>query len=430
MDKKKILILTRRNTQFGGAEHVALKLGNALSKKGYEIYFLFSFLDLRHNHYSKDHYYFFKGYRYYLNLINSFDCKNNLLKKLKFKIRIIYYFFQLKKFVNDNKINLIISFSDYHNILAILTKKFFNLKYKTIISIQINPFSIYLRFNNFKYCIFKIIKYNRFLYNKADFIVPVSQYIEKRFLKKGINCNKIKTIYNFLDLEKCLKLTKNKIPDKYKFIFDKNKIIFISIGRLDPQKGHFNLIKSFKLVMKKYSNVKLIILGEGSLKKYLTFSIKKMKLTNKIILLGNQKNIFPFLKNSDFFIFPSLYEGLPNALIEALSTNIPIISADCQSGPREVLCPELGIFEEIEYPYYGKYGILFKPFKITQFKSQNEFSEEEKSLARLIINLIENSGKIKKNFSNGLERAKYFDSNKIIPQWEKLIQYLFKEQQF
>ena len=78
--------------------------------------------------------------------------------------------------------------------------------------------------------------------------------------------------------------------------------------------------------------------------------------------LDVQENVFPFLKKSDCFIFTSLWEGLPMTLIEALSMNLPIISTDCKTGPREILCPEIDLKKEIQYPYLGEYAVLIQPF--------------------------------------------------------------------
>lgn len=137
-----------------------------------------------------------------------------------------------------------------------------------------------------------------------------------------------------------------------------------------------------------------------------------------------QKNPFKFLKHSNCFVFSSLWEGLPNTVIEALSLNLPVISTDCKTGPREILCPELNISDKIDYPYYGKYGILTKPFSrefIWQDLNEKPLIEEEKMLADLMIKMIEDED-LRKRYSNGLERAKDFDIEKIIKEWKLLIE--------
>ena len=223
-------------------------------------------------------------------------------------------------------------------------------------------------------------------------------------------------------MSKYQELSNEPLEEQYQNTF-KNSFVFINIGRLTEAKGQWFLIRSFKEVVEKYPNAKLIILGEGELKEKLQDLINKLNLQNNVHLLGMQKNPFKFLKHSNCFVFPSLWEGLPNTVIEALSLNIPIISADCKTGPREILCPELNIDNNIDYPYFGKYGILTKPFPrmfIWNDLDEKPLIEEEKILFDLMIKMIEDEN-LKTRYFNGLERAKDFDIGKISKEWEKLL---------
>jgi len=116
---------------------------------------------------------------------------------------------------------------------------------------------------------------------------------------------------------------------------------------------------------------------------------------------------------------------LPMALIEALSLNLPIISTDCKTGPREILCPELDLNKAIDYPYLGNHAILSEPFPNELiFNSINEvpLHKPEKILANLMTEIIENP-RLTKNYSKGQVIAKNFDKEKIIGQWKKLLTY-------
>ncbi len=127
-------------------------------------------------------------------------------------------------------------------------------------------------------------------------------------------------------------------------------------------------------------------------------------MENNVFLLGAQSNPFKFLKYSHCFVLSSLWEGLPNVLIEALSMNLPIMSTDCETGPREILCSELDINEEIIYPYYGRYGILTKPFSeefIWNDINEESLTKEENLLANLMIKIIENKN-LRKKYSNSI----------------------------
>ena len=260
-------------------------------------------------------------------------------------------------------------------------------------------------------------------YNNANsFRESINTITNEKELKKIFLLNNITHLYNPANIKFYISRSKEPLEQKYQNIF-KNSFVFINIGRLTEAKGQWFLIRSFKEVVEKYPNAKLIILGEGELKEKLQDLINKLNLQNNVHLLGMQKNPFKFLKHSNCFVFPSLWEGLPNTVIEALSLNIPIISADCKTGPREILCPELNIDNNIDYPYFGKYGILTKPFPrmfIWEDLDEKPLIEEEKKLFDLMIKMIEDEN-LKTRYSNGLERAKDFDIGKISKEWEKLL---------
>ena len=151
--------------------------------------------------------------------------------------------------------------------------------------------------------------------------------------------------------------------------------------------------------------------------------VKRLNIEKKVIFLEWVETVYPYLKKSDCFVLSSLYEGLPMVLIETLSQSTPIISPDCISGPREALAPELKLDEKLEeYPYFGKYGILTKPFEdnvVFKTLEKKSLSEEEEVLAKTMLYIRENNN-IRKKYSNGLERAKDFNINNIIKNWEAI----------
>ena len=389
----------------GGAEKVAITLFNELSKSDKYKIFFFTL--------EKDKFYDLNRKIKYKNLSNLNLKTNKLLKILLVPFLFLKYLIKTKKTNPD----VLVSFLEISNFINILTAKI--LKKPVIISERINPklmfdnSTLYGKVHNF------LIK---FLYPKADKIIIVSKEIEEILIKHyNIPKEKIKTIYNPHYINKYQQLS-NESEEKYKNIF-KESFVFINIGRLTEQKGQWFLIRAFRKVVDKYPKAKLIILGDGELKNKLQNLINKLNLQNNVYLLGLQKNPFKFLKHSDCFVLSSLWEGLPNTLIEALSLNLPVISTDCKTGPREILCPELDINDKISYPYYGKYGILTKPLPREMiFKSLDEkpLIEEEKMLADLMIKMIEDE-KLREKYSNGVERARDFDVEKIIKEWEKII---------
>lgn len=110
----------------------------------------------------------------------------------------------------------------------------------------------------------------------------------------------------------------------------------LAVGRLAPEKDHETLIKAF-LLLPKYLNAKLIILGEGPLRNSLESLITKHNLNNFIFLPGFMINPYPWFRSADLFVLSSRFEGFGNVLVEALECGIPVVSTDCLSGPSEIL---------------------------------------------------------------------------------------------
>ncbi len=336
----KILILVDSLKIGGGSDRVAAILGSALYDEGYEI----SYLTLMDGNPK----YKFKGDYYTLNETDIYS--ENNLKRL---FNLLRYSPKIKRICKDLNIDTIISVGDPANFQAVLSRWLFKNKVHLIITQHMGP-EIHLD-SKIK------VQLIKFFYPRADETVCVSKDME-RILNESYGIQNTQTIYNMMDTEKNIKLSIEELPEKYKILFNGNYFNFINVGRLNRQKGQWFLIRSFRKVVNQHENVRLFILGEGTLKKELEDLINELNLNENVFLLGVQENVFPFLKNSDCFIFTSLWEGLPMTLIEALSMNLPIISTDCKTGPREILCPEIDLKKEINYPYFGKYAILTSPF--------------------------------------------------------------------
>jgi len=399
MDKK-ILILVESLKIGGGSERFAVTIGNALSHEGYQV----SYLTLM----DENPKYNYKGDYYTLKIDNIYA---NGFKRLSDLIR---YAPRIKKICDDLEVNTIIAVSEVANFYAVLSRWLFNNKIRIIATQHMNP-GIFLddklKFNSIK-----------FFYNRADEVVCVSRETEK-ILNEVYNVTNTRTIYNMMDIQKNIQLSTEKIPVHFAELFKEKYFRFINMGRLTRQKGQWFMIRSFKQVVDENPNARLIVLGEGGLRKDLEDLISELNLDDHVFLLGEQENVFPFLRNSDCFVLPSLWEGLPLVLIEALSMDLPIISADCKTGPREVLTPELPLDDNITYPFFGNYGILCKPFPNEfNYKTLKEapLDLSEKILCNSMIKIMEDSD-LKKKYSAGLIRAQNFDEKKIINQWNNLL---------
>ena len=277
--------------------------------------------------------------------------------------------YELNKLLTKLKIDNAISFLVRSNLVFSFTT-YFN-KRKIIIS-ERNYSTIQYLDNSIKNNTMNFLI--KFLYKKANKIISISNGIKTSLVSDySLIDENINTIYNPQDIN----YIKNYKLENIDYKFEKDIQYFITLGRLIPQKDHETMIKAFKKVNDKNKNTKLLILGEGNLRKPLEILIKELDLENSVVLLGFINNPFDYLKRADVFVFSSIFEGFGNALVEAMACGLPTISTTCPSGPSEIL-------------NNGEYGMLVHFGNIDQLsdamlsmlEEQNMDKFKEKSFQR------------------------------------------------
>ncbi|MDE6964958.1 MAG: glycosyltransferase, partial [Lachnospiraceae bacterium] len=168
-----------------------------------------------------------------------------------------------------------------------------------------------------------------------------------------------KALWNPCDIQGILAQSR-KEPDKDIGFFRENGKILVSMGREDDVKGFWHLLKIFRRVYEEEENVGLAIIGEGGFEEYRRLA-KELGVEKRVFFTGLKKNPFPYLRESDIYLLTSLSEGLPNALVEALALSLPVVSANCLSGPAEILHGDFREAEAQKEVFLGDYGILVPP---------------------------------------------------------------------
>jgi starch synthase (maltosyl-transferring) len=115
-----------------------------------------------------------------------------------------------------------------------------------------------------------------------------------------------------------------------------NKRVAITVARLHPQKGHVFLIQAASLILAKCSDVTFLLVGDGEERAVIEQRIEGMGLANHFRLLGARSDVPKLLALSDLFVLPSLYEGMPNVILEAMASRLPVVATDVD-GTREVV---------------------------------------------------------------------------------------------
>ena len=111
----------------------------------------------------------------------------------------------------------------------------------------------------------------------------------------------------------------------------------VAAGRLTEQKNYKMMIDAVKLLSQRHGDVSLEIYGIGELQGELEAYIKKQMLEDKVFLMGRSNALYDVYKNADVYVMSSDYEGMPNALAEAMAIGLPCISTDCKTGPRDLI---------------------------------------------------------------------------------------------
>lgn len=172
-------------------------------------------------------------------------------------------------------------------------------------------------------------------YPRADRIVAVSEGVKMDLVKNfGLPREKIEVIYNYVNIARVQRLARQEVTEHSWFSYDTP--IIICVGHLTGGKGQRYLLEAFKTVRQQLS-CRLLLLGEGPKEKDLIRLAADLQIPEDVAFLGFQTNPFKFMARAKVFVLPSLYEGFPNILLEAMACGTPVVSTDCPSGPNEII---------------------------------------------------------------------------------------------
>lgn len=254
---------------------------------------------------------------------------------------------RLRKQIKQDNIDLLISFCSTANFPAMFQRV------PRIASIRLySEYFSYRRIYRF------LIKYT-----KTALVVQTKRLKNDILADVGEKySSKIHVIGNPLDTEFIKEKMKEEPEGEFlDRIRDKKVICFTASFK--TAKNHWNLIKSFYLLHKDMPDTVLVLIGgRGELEEKTRRMVDDSPIKDSVIFVGRTTNPFKYEKYADAFVLPSITEGIPNVLIEAMAVGLPVISTDCPSGPREILLenPDMNVTTEgIER---AEYGILVEPF--------------------------------------------------------------------
>lgn len=169
---------------------------------------------------------------------------------------------------------------------------------------------------------------NYFFKHSMVFPVALNESVRDSITRVyGILGENIPVIFNGIDLSKCI-VKKN---------YDLGKNIeLLHIGRFSEAKNHNGLLHALAKIKTRYPDVTLRLLGSGQLREEIEDLARTLGISQNVVFEGTQSNVYPYLNAADLFVFPSVYEGMPMTLIEAMGTALPIVASNIK-GISDIL---------------------------------------------------------------------------------------------
>ena len=392
---KKKVIFRSGSLRMGGLERVLIEVLQTIDKEKFDIYLVIDDDCGKENIFEKDipkdiPYFFLKPEKLIRETEKYKEKKKNIIYKLMYNLmmekenKVMYR--NMQRILKDiGEIDVIVDFDGGAS------------KYIEKLDIKKKIVWIHNSIPNLKKKEGKIKRFGKRL-EKYDRVVAIcdemKEEIENIYPNLKGKVSRIYNPFNFERIEKLMEDERELTKEQKKML---NEDYCIAIARLDNvQKDFLTLVRAYKFVKESGIQDKLYIIGDGPSKEEIINEIKKLSLEENIKLIGLSKNPYIWLKNSKLFVHSSKYEGLPTVLIEALICNKMIISSNCPTGPKEILKNE-------------NCGKLFEVGNI-------------KELGDYLIEFLTNKNNRELYEKNVILRKEEFNKNKVIKEYEKLIE--------
>lgn len=168
----------------------------------------------------------------------------------------------------------------------------------------------------------------------VDRVVAVSSDIEQ-VLARTYGSKRVVCIHNGVDLDGVRVTTKKEILRK-KWQLTEDSVVIGTVGRLVPVKGHAILLEATKILRASMQDVTLVLVGDGPLRNDLEAHAKRLGLEKAVVFAGHQDQVYDFLNMMDIFVLPSLHEGIPMVVLEALALKRPVVATRVGGIPEVI----------------------------------------------------------------------------------------------
>ncbi len=276
----------------------------------------------------------------------------------------------------------------------------------------------------------------RHLYRKANGIVVVAPNISTELSKEyAVDPERIRYIANPVDRSWIKEQSEKRFGDWRDDLL--RRPFIVNIASLTKQKNHELMIRSFHAISADYPDLRLLLLGKGcqegkirNLCAALGLAISDQSSVSeernaRVFLLGFQSNPYPFLAKSRLFLLPSLWEGLPIAMLEAMTLGKSLIVSDCSPTIRQILISEdSGILEDLSLPkegLTGQCGYLMPLFE------KPEDPDTIAAWAQAVRTLLDNPILQRKFEGNAITLSKQYDIVNTMHCWREMVTQMTKK---
>ena len=242
----------------------------------------------------------------------------------------------LQHYIEAHRPDVMLSALTYANLLSIWTKRRSRTGVPVVVSERI-ALSTYCKApSNYRKWRWRYLpEVVRRTYPDANAVVAVSRQVEDDLADEiGLPRDRITTIYNPV-VDDALRDRAQQVPDHLWFA-DTGIPVILAVGRLTEQKDFPTLLQAFARIRARQP-ARLVILGEGRLRDALRQQADALGIADDVDMPGFVENPFQYMARAAVLVLPSLYEGLPGVLIQALACACPVVSTDCPGGSREIL---------------------------------------------------------------------------------------------
>lgn len=313
-------------------------------------------------------------------------------------------YLKIKSLKRKYKFDAVVSFMPQVNTYNVLTRE----REKNIISIR----------NNMSDKGFRGLRKKMLIRNgrKADITVSLSDGVRDDLISNfSYEPSKVITIYNSCDAKWFYKKSEN--VERLISQFDFSRPTIVNVGRLTYQKGQWHLLRALSIIVETIPDCQLVVFGQGGMENDLKSYARKLGVEKNVWFMGFVECHHAFVEKCNVFAFSSLFEGLGNALLEALACEIPVVSSNCKYGPSEILSGDI-VGERVQET---SYGILVPPFEKKDFDENDDFEKNDYLFAEVLKDLLLNEEKSSFYKKQSALRMKDFSPMNIAKQWMKII---------